>query len=224
MELEKLELGREYTDKELKSCYRQVFGGVVWPGKNPGFAVVVGMGHEKHFDNYDIYLLDEFESVDIRVIVRQCGVLNFRYQPTMWIGDRKNDAADRFIREMDRETQEKENQQKPWYRSSPQRRRQFYVTPTPILDMAHPYPYIFSELKSLLDEDRRQLHLKDSMVANYLSGIEPSEICTFEFGEFPAIEALAFAATEMRQRANWSENEVDENSDLAGSYVIDTVF
>jgi hypothetical protein len=218
MELDKIELGYNYTDRELKSCYRQIFGGVVWPGKNPGFAVVIGMGHKKHFGSHDIYLLDEFQSFDIRELVRKCGALNFRYQPAMWIGDDKNDAADRFVREANRESQVKESQKNYWWSSAPQRRRQFYVCPTPILDRDHPYPYIMSELKSLLDEDHRQLFLKDGMTANYLSGIEPEKVSTFEFGKFPAIEALAFAVTEMRHRASWSDNEATENTDIAQSY------
>ena len=56
-------LNHVFSPKELKLQCKTIFGGVSWPGKRPGFAVIIGMSHNKHLDNYDIYLLEEFESV-----------------------------------------------------------------------------------------------------------------------------------------------------------------
>ncbi len=190
MELETVKLGQDLTTEELKTRHKQIYGGVAWPGKHPGFAVVIGMDHERHFDNHDIYLLDEFESSDIRELVRQCSALDYKYQPAIWIGDTRNDAADRFITEINRELHSAENLQA--------HRRYFHICSTQILDMQHSYQYVLPELKRLLDKDHRQLFLKDSHVINYLSEIDPSEIPTLEFGDFPAIEALAFAVVDMR--------------------------
>ena len=190
MELKTVRLGQGLTTEELKTRYKRIYGGVAWPGKRPGFAVVVGMDHVRHLDNHDIYLLDEFESSDTRELVRQCTALDYKYQPAIWIGDTRNDAADHFIEEIDRELHRTENSQ--------EHRRHFCICSTQILDMEYPYQYILPELKRLLDKDRRQLFLKDSQVTNYLSEIDPSEIPTLEFGDFPAIEATAFAVIEMR--------------------------
>ena len=184
--LETEQLGQKLTAKELKANYKQIYGGVAWPGKNPGFTVVIGMGHNKRFDNYDIFLLDEFETSDTRVLVRQCGVLDYIYRPKMWIGDNKNDAADRFISEM--------NNKSGSHEESPEHRRWFYVHSTKILDMLCPFQYIIPELKRLLDKDSRQLFLKDSKILNYLAAIEAENMASIEFGDFPAIEALSFAA------------------------------
>ena len=104
--------------------------------------------------------------------------------------DNRNDAADRFITEANSELHLSEH--------SGRYRRHFYVCSTQMLDMQRPFQYMLPELKRLLDKDRRQLFLKDSQVTNYLSEIEPSEIAALEFGDFPAIEALACAVTEMR--------------------------
>jgi len=172
--------------QDLEARYKQIYGAVAFPGKRPGFAVMVGMIHEEHFESHDIYLLDGFESADMRELIRQCGVLDYKYKPELWIGDRLNDAADRFIREMNEE-----------FKSS---RRRFTLSSTQILDMKQPYSYILPELKRMLNKDHRQLFLEDSKVVDDLGIIEPSQIPEIEFGDFPAVEALAFAVIEMRGR------------------------
>jgi hypothetical protein len=185
------ELGHTFTHLELKKECRAICGGVAWPGKRPGFAVVLGMGNDKHFDSYDIYLLDEFESTDMRELVRQCGVLDLKYEPDMWIGDNRNDAADKFIWEMSNERGKPDDSQIIM--------RCLSICSTKILEMAFPYHYILPELKHMLDIGHRQLFLKDSKTVDSLAAIEPQEISTLEIGEFPAIEALAFAAFEIRE-------------------------
>lgn len=189
MDIKTSELGQVFSDKELKQQFKEIYGGVSWQGERPGFAVVLGMDKRQHYDSHDIYLLDEYESFDMRQLVQQCGVLDFKYQPTVWIGDNRNNAADRLIREMN---------------ASFSRNRQewsFSLSSTTMLKMEDLYHYILSKLKELLDEERRQLFLRDSKILNYLSTIEPSEISDLELGSYPAIEALAFATIEMRKRS-----------------------
>ena len=161
-----------------------IYGGVAWPGKRPGFIVIVGMVFDKHFDNRDVYLLDEFESKDVRELVRQCGILDLKYQPRKWVGNNLNNAADRFIQEMNSEHED---------------RRNFYVHLTPIVEMDGPFSYILPRLKEFLNKDRKQLFLRNSMTSNYLGSIQEEEIHALEIGDFPAIEALASAVDEIRR-------------------------
>jgi hypothetical protein len=190
MDIKTAELGQDFTIVELKNQCKAIYGGVSWPSKRPGFAVVLGMSRDKHFDNYDIFLLDEFEHMDMWELIKQCGVLDFKYQPTMWIGDRLNDAADHFIDELNISLRRPEK--------SNQEQQHFSVYSTPILDMQHPYPYIMSEIKKLVDKERRQLFLKDSMIKNYL-GIKLDEVAELQLGDYPTLEALAFAVIELRE-------------------------
>lgn len=182
-------LGHPFTDAQLQDQCKVVFGGVAWPGKRPGFAVVLAMDPERHFNSHDIYLLDEVESADMRVLVRQCGVLDTKYKPSQWLGDNRNSAADRFIQEV--------NEERPRLRGPFEERRDFHVCPTSHLDMEGPYEYLLPTIKALLAQDRRQLFLKTSRVLEYLGQIKPDEIPFMEFGEYPAIEALGFAVCEM---------------------------
>jgi len=250
VDIKTAKLGQEFSHKELKQQCKAIYGAVAWPGKRPefvysraghtggpapglirsraarpGFAVVVAMDRDKHFDSYDVYLLDEFESMDIRELVRQCGALDYKYKPKLWIGDRSNDAADRLIREMNKEM-ELPRGPSPYPNfvfTSKEQRKPFYICSTPLLDMKNLYQYIFTEIKRLLDPERRQLFLKDSRIRNHLSVIEPSEIANFTIGEYPSVEALAFAVIELRERERDSEPYEDDMS-IAKSYAVKSCF
>jgi hypothetical protein len=207
-------LNYPHTDVDLLNGCKVIYGGVAWPGKQPGFAVIVAMLYEKHFDSYDIYLLEEFESFDTRELVRQCGAMDARYKPAMWIGDNRNDAADRFINEMASELQT--------HTMPAAARRSFCVSPTLMTEMNQLYAYMLPHLKRLLDPERRVLFLKDSKALSYLASIEENEVADLEFGAYPAIEALAFAVIEMRN--HYPATRPDEgggygdDSTLADSY------
>jgi len=157
--------------------------------------VVMGMREEGHLEGHDIYLLAEYESPDTREIVRQCGVLNDRFRTELWIGDSKNDAADRFIRQLN------DDRKLPAHLEAYHRR--FYVSYTSIVEMERLYPYILPELKRLLDAKRRQLFLRNSKLLNYLRDIELNDITELELGDYPAIEAVAFGVIEMRDRSRY---------------------
>ena len=192
MDIKTAKLGHTFTLEELTDQCKAVFAGVAWPGKRSGFTVVLGMGLEKVCGRYSIYLLDEFETMHLRKLVRHCGALDFKYRPSRWVGNSLNASADLFIREMNEESQDRS-------RLPNEDGRHFYVSSTSIMEMEHPYPYLLDTIQNLLDENCRQLHLKDSRILNYLHGIEESEIAGLELGEYPAIEALAFAAIELRE-------------------------
>ena len=187
-------LGEPFETNVLKNCCKAVYGGVSWPGKRPGFAVVITMDRTRHIDNYDVCLLEEYESFDIRELVRLCGVLNFKYSPCQWIGDWKNDAANRFISEMNDELRD---------RNGPQ----LNLSWTLLFEMEPLYPYILAEIRRLLVSEHRQLYLKDSKIRGYLSEIEGSEIADLERSDYPAIEALAYAVIEIRR---WAEGNDDK--------------
>jgi len=217
------------SDLELTNQCKVVYGGVAWPGKQPGFAVIIAMMYEKHLDSHDIYLLEEYESFDTRELVRQCGAMDARYKPAMWIGDNRNNAADKLINEMASELQSPatpvlpKSRQRPWVA-----RRSFCVFPTMMTEMNQLYSYMLPHLKRLLDPGRRVLYLKDSKVLSYLSAIEESGIADLKFGAYPAIEALAFAVIEMRSHypagRPEEENSGDDENDLVDSYSTRSVF
>ncbi len=184
-------LGTTFSQSILEMECKSIFGGVAFPNERPGFVVVVAMSKDEYPGVQGIAVLDEFESHSMREIVRQCGVLDLQYAPAMWIGDSKNDAARRFIGEMNEDLKSSDG-----YKNH----RRFSLTSTSLLDMEQPYPYFLDTLKELMNPERRKLYLKDSKVISYLTEIESGEIAGLQWGTYPAIEALAFAVIEMRNR------------------------
>lgn len=187
-DLKQAELGYTHSVRwEMSKCCKAIFGGVSWPGKRPGYAIVVAMDLHRRFDSYEVCVLAEYESPSVRELARQCDILDYTYEPKKWIGDWKNDAADKFIRELNSEKTKQEHK--------------FSVNLTPMLEMENLYPYMLDELKRLLDPNRRMLFLKDSKVKSYLGEIgEPGktdDLSVFSLGEYPAIEATCFAVLSM---------------------------
>ena len=198
LDLRTVNLGYSFTYHQLINLFKTIWGGVALPSKRPGFSVVVGVANERNFDDFDVILLEEYESFDMRELIRKCGVLDFKYHIKVndyrrtdlvgsWIGDFKNDAAARFIQEMNDEK-----------RKMAGAKRYFGLSQTTMLEMERPYQYILPQIKELLNPERRRLFLKDSKVLNYLSQIEETEIASLESGEFPAIEAL-YSVLELRE-------------------------
>ena len=136
---------------------------------------------KKHFDGHDVCLIAEHETTSTRELVRQIAVLDDKFMPDRWIGDNRNDAADEFIRELQKDG------------DRDRRRSKLMFVHTSMLEMEYFYRYALDEIKRLLDKDRRMLFLKDSIIPNYLSDIEKEVISDLKHGDYPAIEALAYA-------------------------------
>ena len=206
MDIKTAALGHTYSVEELADNFQMIYGGVAWPTERPGCAVVLGMGREKRFKNYPIYLLEEFESMDLRKLVWECGAFHFQYRPSQWIGSQPNESAHRFIQEMNEEFETRLEQ-------SNEDGQDFYPSSTPITEKDSPYPYMLGSLKRLLDESRRMLFLKDSRVLDYLGGIEPTEVATLELGSYPGIEALAGAVLWLRRYGEEVDKPVRKGPD-----------
>ena len=189
MDIKESELGHTFSSAELKENFRMIYGGVSFPGKNPGFAVVLAADKQRHSD---IYMLDEYESFDMRELIYQSGVLDYRYSPSYWIGDYRNKAAEQFIEDFNNQSGH---------------RRKFSLSWTPLLDMENLYSYILPQIKELCR--LKQLFIKEGKTANYLRSIQENEISELELGDYPAIEALAFAVMELRDAIE-QENKMPE--------------
>jgi hypothetical protein len=161
---------------------RYIYGGVAWPGKRAGFAIIVVMDEKKHFDSHDVCVLAEFESFSTREMVRQIGVMDATFMPDRWIGDNRNDAADAFVRELQNDG------------DRDRRRSKLMFVYTSMLEMEYFYRYALDEIKRLTQKERKMLYLKESAVIRYLSDILDEEMITeLKHGAYPAIEALSYA-------------------------------
>jgi hypothetical protein len=173
----------ERFNREEDAKYRTICGAVAWPGKKPGFAVIVG---QKREPLRELVCLDEAEDSDMRELIRACGGFDYFYRPDAWLGDTENRAARQFMREMNAEN-----------RRNKACGRAFALRRSPVLDITNTFDYIYPTLKKTLAEG--QLILKESKLKDYMLQPQADDLSSVEFGDYPAIEALAFAALELER-------------------------
>lgn len=210
-EAQELPLGHTWPKEDLIEHFVATGGGLALPGKNAGFAVVAGVRTigSRGDPVYEVHILAEHESWDMKALLRQCRAMGRQYNigrldvgraeriwdvPFDWYGDGKNTSALAVVDELNRQA------------AGPDSRRYYgpntlCLQSTPLLDWEHPYPAMLSELKDYLRKDHKQLHLQGSTVEGYLGEIKPDEQADLEFGAFPAIEALMFVTQALRDEA-----------------------
>jgi len=198
-------LGHPFTPRELEQQCRAIIGAVAWPGKRPGFGLVLAVTGGRDGQPYGFYLLDEAEDGDLLKLVLKCDGLDSRYAPERWIGDNRKTAAQQAMGRVAEAKQPK---------SGESVRALTYVCSTALVEDDGPYQYAVPMLKTLLREEDRQLFIKDSRVREYLRQIDEADLPSLQRGDFPAIEALAYAAQaaeECRKSDEWSRKQPREH-------------
>jgi hypothetical protein len=179
-DIKKAELGEAFEIHDLNRCCISVYGGIGWPSsKNPGFAVVVAMACNEQTREYEICLLNEFESPLYRKVIMYCTTVDSKYEPKMWIADTTNDSAEEIKYNM-------------------RDKVCFDLSETNLIEMKPLYPFLLDRLKEMLNPEHRRLFLRDnSKLLKYLGDIEEGQVASLVLGDYPAIEALAFAVIEL---------------------------
>jgi hypothetical protein len=191
-------LGHLFTTEEVKRQCRTTIGAVAWPGKCPGFAVVLAVTGSKKEPPYEIHLLDEAESGDLKELIHKCNALDLRYTPERWIGDNQKKAAEKIIAELVATRQPRNEYEEP-----PRVFSGVYCSSLMDMDDTF-YAYVMPTLRSALCDGNRKLFLKTSKVLDYLGQIKEQELPFLKRGDFPAVEALAYAAQEA---LDWIESD-----------------
>jgi len=188
-------ISEDIDDKERSKLYKTIIGGVSWPAKQPGYAIVLGCARETINSAWCAYVVDEYESEDIHDLVHQCCILDQKWSPDRWLGDPDNDAAFEIITQVNRT-----------YAETDLRWIGFKLCPPLVLEHKRPYEYMMTQLVYLMNKKRIRLYLKNAIVRNYMSSILPADLPVLKFGDFPHTEALAFAALDI-YRVNESKLE-----------------
>ena len=196
-ELRSLALDFAWTQETVAATFAAVMGGVAYPGRRPGFAVVAGLCHPKAKDDCEIHVLDEVESPDLGELLRACHALGGKWRlpdtrpdvPFRWIGNGKHVGAQEIIWRLNREPENEYNQLDVEY--------------TAILDDPTPYLTMFALLSDLTHPERKRLYLHGSKVAHGMNEIPADELAETKLGEYPSIEALAFVVHALREHTEY---------------------
>ena len=205
-ELRNLPLGHQWTPQSLRDHFAAVQGGVAHPGRRRGFAVVAGLCPPRAKGDCEIHVLAEVECPDLGGLFRACRGLEkqhrmagaLRSDPFHWVGDGGHIGARRLMWRLNEETE------------SGYDRDQLSIGSTTILDMPQPYSYMFTTLSDCTREDRKQLYLHGSKVTHAMKEVPRDEVADTRFGEYPAIEALAFVVDALRTWLDGYANESDD--------------
>jgi hypothetical protein len=191
-------------DDADKKQFADIAGGVSFPGKRPGLAIIAGLRTIDRGEHCEVYVLDEFESVDLRKLLRWCHATGSRYnvapdpdRPFRWAGDYKHVTAGRIVGEINDEN-----------RSQPHRDT-LSIYGSSLLDSGVAfYAYIPPILKERREQSHPSLFTRGSTVESYLSSIQSDHPADLRLGDYPAMEALAFVDTLLRQQAYSRLNEM----------------
>ena len=206
----------EYVD--MIDATPAVWGGIAGPCEDrPGYIIVVGACKERHPGGYELCVLDDYESFDVRELIRQCVAMDLKYWVSWrridqsgdpegrWLADETHDAAMDFLAEANdefrRESRLHQSLQKP---------RQIRIRHTALLEKEHLYDFLLPQIKLWLQPDRMLLYLKDSKVALHLQGfdaIDASDISGLKIGYCPAMEALGYVTVELQNYLKRQEVE-----------------
>lgn len=187
-------IGHVWQHGELERYFAAVAGGVAFPGKRPGFAVIAGLRPFRQKDHYEIHVLDEVESPDMGELLRSCHGLIAEYHIRMmerelfrWYGDTRNTAAVNLMHTINGDGPRETRLQITWA--------------YPVLNVGQPYAFMLTRLKEYLGENRKQLFLRGSRTQHTLTEVPPDELAELTFGDYPPVEALAFVVMGLRNHA-----------------------
>jgi len=191
-----LPIGHVWHHQDLWKHFAAVAGGVAYPGKRPGFAVVAGLRPVAGERHHEICVLDEVESPDLGQLLRLCrGLIPKYHYPRSpdeffrWFGNRRSTAAETLIRDLNGT-------------ASGPRMHDLTIRSTAILDMETPYAFMVAKIREYTSEGQKTLHLRGSRVTSGLTEIPQGELSELAFGSYPAVEALAFVVEGLRKEAD----------------------
>ena len=185
-ELRNEPLDAKFHRIELENYCRAIYGGVGWPTRNPGFAVVLAISRPlvNQGKYREICLVSEYESYYVDELLRHCQQLDVQWDVDRWLGDEGNDAAMEILHKMNKKANRHLDLATPYLLNMDGEGHK----------MCPMYRHILDASKEL--SDKKRLFLKTGQVDTYLHGIDFSNITELE-GTLPAIEALGYALDEM---------------------------
>ena len=191
--------------------YGRVFGGVVFPGERPGFAVAVGEDRLPVVGNrhvYHQYLLGEFEAINHHDLLEGCIELSrhFNVDYFFW----------RF-------SQSYENLSELWNRQQRQMGKPEMMIYQAEFSMDEGnIEQIMAILRNRLRADNKLLDLTpQSKLNGYFGEFSTTAIATAKDFEYPAISALGYASATLESRPPAPEE--DERAFGDTSYSVDPV-
>ncbi|MFH1718697.1 MAG: hypothetical protein ABIF19_15180 [Planctomycetota bacterium] len=168
--------------------YRYIVGGLAAPGKGRGFIVILGRLRE---GAEAMVVIDEMEVKDLYELVHTAAIWDAFFKCDRWYGDGGNLTMKDFVRQIRKEVAGSQK---------------FGIAPTLLAEKKQGfYEFAMPTIRKLIDEGKLVLP-PNGLLRDYLSKIDADDISSMEFGTFPAVEALTFAAVELHRYKSGGNN------------------
>lgn len=208
-ELRTLPLDYQWTREALRDHFAVVAGGVSYPGRRPGHAIVAGLCEPRDRADFEAHVLAETESRDLGDLLRACRALGGQYrragmlrQETFrWLGDGKHVGANEILWRLNKEAGNAGDH--------------LSIETTTLIDGPQPYLTMFATLSEYVKPDRKRLYLHNCKAALAMTEVPADEVADARIGDYPAVEALAFVADGLR---TWLEQRPDERQGDVNPY------
>jgi hypothetical protein len=184
-----------FKNEQTGDEYRLLSGGGAWPGKTPGFAVVVAVDRK---DNPKLKIphlrvLAEVEEADPMKLIQQCIKLRDDCFVHPWYGN-PNTPMEEFLHQINRELREF---QKP----------DFYLIPPPHINDPKNFDYYATTIKNCMrkDTDGNRVLLIEGCekLRAYLENFPEDGHLKGTAEEYPAVAALGYVITSLGLYQPW---------------------
>ena len=181
-------------NRKTKDRFSRILGGLAWPGKNPGFAIVVGESYEidKTLQKRHYHILAEYESQSVGDLIRRCAEFRVNLCASPFYGDDEKRWAMDILRKS---------------------RIGLYITAAPYHDDPTAFEGYLLTIRELTHPVKKRLHFgSKSHLPALLAALSANDIVAtakVAFEQHPAIAALGYAVTALEFFA-YSPNEQAE--------------
>ena len=165
---------------ETEERFSRILGGLAWPGKNPGFAVVVAeeLEIDKTLNKRHYLILAEYESQSLSDLTRRSAEFSVNFCAHPFYGDEKKRWAMDILRKSG---------------------AGLYITAAPFIDDPTAFEGYLLTIRELTHPTQKRLHFgSKSQLPPLLAALNPNDIATtakVAFKRYPAVAALGFAVS-----------------------------
>lgn len=186
----------ERFPREFDKLYSRIYGGISWPGKRPGYICIVGERRRPGEEKF--VLLDENEDFDTEQLIAMAGGMDYYYKPERWLAGQINKATLKMLIEFNKVPDDRKGNRR--LRLSPSRLQGLdrpQKGPKLARKRTQLFTYVYPKLKRMVGDQGELDISRGKMLLSYLSIIQDSDIAATKYGDYPSLEALAFAITDL---------------------------
>lgn len=172
---------RNFRDMKKDRLYQRIWGGVVWPGKNPGFAVVVA--EEVSMDPAPkLFTLAEVEEEIMEKLIIRCIEMTSEFQVSDWHGRISDKESMFYLSDFNS-------------KAIDHHRKTFDVMDAPYSKSGLIQYHINILLEKLKPNNTKLFFHKESRLDSFLQDLPASKISTAKDIDYPAIAALGYVVS-----------------------------